>query len=128
LCSPRSAADVLEAEFAAASPHRPQQRAHVPDGSLVPLLIPEINARSSELARRTAEVELERRDRHPSTARPLFYGDGARTAQPFGINKVAVTTMQAVSGRDIRRRVARHPRESDSIIGGGEEEKSRAKR
>jgi aspartate-semialdehyde dehydrogenase len=119
------AADVLEAEFAAAGHIVLSNARTFRMDPLVPLLIPEINADHLSLL---TEQRKSKNWKGAIVTNPncatIVLAMALAPLKPFGINKVAVTTMQAVSG-------AGYPGVASldilgnliPYIGGGEEEK-----
>ena len=120
------AADELEAQFAAAGHIVLSNARTFRMDPLVPLLIPEVNADAPDAARRTATAA--RAGPAPSSPIPTARRSCSRwrwrRCVQFGIRRVLVTTMQAVSGAgypgvaslDILGNIV-------PFIGGGEEEK-----
>ena len=98
-------------------PHRRQQRAQLPDGGTVPLLIPEINADHLALLEDQASARGWKGAivTNPNCATVVLAMALAPLRQ-FGLKTVMVSTMQAVSGRRVSgRAVVGHSRQRHSV-------------
>ena len=114
-------------------PHRRQQRAQLPDGPDVPLLIPEVNADHLGAARRAGRrARLARAHRHQPELLDRRARDGARAAaRRSACASCLVTTLQAISGAGYPGvAVVGHPRQRDPVHrrrGGEDRDRDRSK-